>query len=204
MTTETPSIDDLRSVRLAYLGLESAVKSLGQLCYLVAFVSILGTVEFALFAMGVLRLAPALDKLADPSLIRAGFGVLAVFMLIQTAGQWALGHGLTRLRAWARWTVVALTALSLVSHLGFCIALCFVYPFWSLVGLIVGGGLHVLILYPLITPGAAMVFSPGYKEVVRATSEIRVRMHWAFKLGLGLILGGVFVAVIGIYFWIHT
>ena len=191
MTVDTPSSDDPRSTRLAHVRAESAVTSLGQLCYLVAGLSLLGTVEFLLVAVGVLIPPEVLKSAATPGQIRVSFGVLAGFLAINAMGQWALGFGLGRLKRWARWTVVALTGLSLVSHVGTCVAVGLAYPLWGLVALAIGGAIHAVILYPLLTPGAGVVFSDHYRDVIRATPEIRGRMHWLLKLGLGLIGVGV-------------
>ncbi len=192
MVPGAPSgLDDPRSIRLAHIRPESDIKSVGQLCYLVTVLSVLGTVVCFLVATGVLPYDPALNRFATPSTIRGLYGVLTAFLLLHTIAQWALGLGLTRLQSWARWTVVGLTGLSLVSHVGFSVTLCFTYPIWGLLSLLIGGGLLASILYPLLTTGAGVVFSRPYKEVIRATPEIRSRMHWLLKLCIALILAGV-------------
>jgi hypothetical protein len=191
MTPESPPVDDPRSVRLDHLRTESGIKSVGQLCYLVTFFSALGTLEFSLFALGVIPYDKQFDRFASPDVVRVAFGIGAVFLLVNAAFLAAIGYGLTHLQAWARWTVVALTGLSLVSHVGFSVALCFSQPSWGLASLIVGGGVYGLILYPLLTPGAGVVFSGRYREIIRATPEIRSRMHWLLKLFIGLIVAGV-------------
>ena len=191
MNPEIPPADDPRSTRLAHLRIESGIKSVGQLCYLVAFLSVLGTLEFLLVAVEVLPHDPMLQKFATPGQVRGLFWALTAFVLLNAAGQWALGFGLTRLQSWARWTVVALTGLSLVSYVGTGVALAFAYPAWGLLGLLIGGALHALILQPLLSTGAGVVFSWHYKEVIRATPEIRGRMHWLLKLCIGSIVAGV-------------
>jgi hypothetical protein len=191
MTADTLAPDDPRSIRLAHLGAESAIKSLGQLCYLVAILSLVGTLEFVLLAVGVLPPDPTLLGYATPAQLGVLFWVLAGLIALNAAGQWVLGFGLTHLQGWARWTVIALTGLSLVSHLGTCFGLCFADPIWGLVALVVGGAIHALILYPLVTPSAGVVFSKPYREVVRQTPEVRARMHWLLKVCLGLIAAGL-------------
>ena len=191
MTPESSPVDDPRAVRLAHLRTESDIKSVGQLCYLVTFFSALGTLEFLLFALGVIPYDKQLHEVADPSLIRAALWAFSAFLLVNTAFQAAIGFGLTRLQAWARWTVVALTALSLASHVGFSVALCFTRPAWGLASLVIGGAVHALILYPLLTRGAGVVFSRRYKEIICATPEIRSRMHWLLKLFIATIIVGV-------------
>jgi hypothetical protein len=203
MPPEPPPNADPESVRRANLRRESSVKSVGQLCDLVAFFSLLGTLEFVLFAKGVLTQPPEMKAVASPELIRLAFWILAFAFLLNTIGQVALGYGLKHLQAWARWTVVALTAISLLSHVGLSLAACAAYPIQGLLGLVIGGAIHGLILYPLVNPGSGVVFSASYKEIIRQTPEIRSRMHWLLKLLIGLILAGVvgFLAFLGtIYF----
>jgi hypothetical protein len=191
MPSEPPPNADPESVRRANLRHESSVKSVGQLCDLVAFFSLLGTLEFVLFAKGVLTQPPEMKAVASPELIRLAFWMLAFAFLLNTIGQVALGYGLKHLQAWARWTVVALTAISLVSHVGLSLAACATYPIQGLLSLVIGGAIHGLILYPLVSPGSGVVFSASYKDVIRQTPEIRSRMHWLLKLLIGLILTGV-------------
>jgi len=191
MPTDPPPVYDFRSIRLAHLGTESAIKSLGQFCYLVGFLSLLGVMEFVLVALGILPYDPSLQEIASPGQIRGFFWALSILMLLNTAAQGALGFGLTRLQVWVRWTVVVLTAVSLVSHVGFCIGLCFVQPVWGLLALVIGGAIHLAILYPMLTPSSGVVFSRAYKDVIRATPEIRSRIHWLLKCLILLIVSGV-------------
>ena len=199
-----PTVDaDPESVRRAYLRHESNVKSIGLLCYLVAFFSLLGALEFSLFAKGVLPQPPELKAIASPDLIRLGFWALAFGFLINTIGQVALGHGLVHLQAWARWTVAALTLLSLASGSVMSLAACVAYPIQGVLSLVIGGATHGLILYPLLTPRSGVVFSAAYRDVIRKTPGIKGRMHWLLKSLIGLILAGFFgfLAFLGaIYF----
>jgi len=210
---------DPEAVRRSYLRHESNIKSVGQLCYLVAFFSILGTLEFFLFARGVIPQPPEMKALAPPGLIRVLFWVMTFGFLLNTLAQMALGYGLIHLQAWARWTVVVLTAISLVSGTMMSLVACVANPdsvllkqvigfeingvIFGLVSLVVGGAFHGLILYPLLTRNSGVVFSNPYKEVIRETPRIRSRMHWLLKLFIGLLLALVlgFVAfLLAIYF----
>ncbi len=181
-----PDPVDPRSTRLAHLRDETNARSLGQLCYVVAAISLVGTAEFLAFAAGLIACPPEWQKIAATATIRVAFGAMAAVMAINAAAQTAVGFGLVRLQSWARWTVIALTLLSLTSTFGLALAVLFVRPAWGLLALVIGLGVHALILWPLLTPGAGVVFSGAYREVVRATPEIRCRMHWLLKLGLGL------------------
>lgn len=184
--------NDPEAVRLAHLRTESNVKSVGQLCYLVAFFSLLGTLEFLLVAKGIWPPPPELKSIASPDLTRLVFWVLTFVLLLNTIGQVVLGHGLVHLQVWARWTVVALTALSLASYSSISLACCWVYPLFGVLSLVIGGLIHVLIVYPLLTPRSSMVFSATYRELIRKTPGIKSGMHWLLKILIGLILVGFF------------
>jgi hypothetical protein len=224
MTFDRPGDLDLTSsdpetVRRAYLRHESNVKSVGQLCYLVAFFSLLGTLEFSVFAAGIIPPPPEMKALAPPGVIRAMFWAMAAAFVVNTLAQLALGYGLIHLQAWARWTVVVLTAISLASNILTSLAACMANPapglmgpligfeihgmILGLVSLLVGGAIHGLILYPLLTPSAGVVFSQAYREVIRKTPQIKCRMHWLLKLFIGLLLAlvlGFGAFLMAIYF----
>jgi hypothetical protein len=190
----------------------------GQLCYLVAFFSVLGMIEFALFAIGIIPRDDLKDLLPTPLLdlfFWAGTGGFAINTLVQVV----LGNGLIRLQPWARWIVIVLTAFSLAFSLMSSLILCVSGSafeafepllgfsidgrIWGLVSLIVGGLVHLMILWPLVSPGSTVVFSQAYREVIRQTPELRSRMHWLLKTLIGVILGLVvgFVAyLLAIYF----
>jgi hypothetical protein len=186
-----PIDDDPSATRLAYLPRESNVKSVGQLCYLVAFFGALGTLEFFLFARGVITQPPELKGLAEPRLIQILFWALTIAFLLVTLAHLAIGYGLTHLQSWARWTVVVITGLSLASGTAMSLVACLTRPVAGLLSLVIGGAINGLILYPLLTPGSGVVFSAEYKEVIRRTPTIESRMHWLLKLLIGLILAGV-------------
>ena len=38
--------------------------------------------------------------------------------------------------------------------------MCFAYPLWGLLSLVIGGALHAIILYPMLTPGRGGWSSP--------------------------------------------
>jgi hypothetical protein len=196
MTLDSAREDDPRSIRLAHIRAESGIRSIGQLCYLVTFLCGLCTIVCILVAIGVMDHAHELDETLSPEIIRLIYWVCSAVMLLSALGHWAVGYGLTHLRSWARWTVVALTGASLISGLGFGVGLCLAYPAWGLLGLLIVVALHAMILYPLLTPGAGVVCSRQYKEVIRATPDIRSRMHWLLKLLIGLIVAGV-VGIVG-------
>jgi len=209
------------SIRRANLRQESNVKSIGQLCYLVAFFSFLGTLEFFLFAVGVIPQAREMKSLTPPGLLQFIFWMLCFGFLINTLAQAALGFGLIHLQAWARWTVVVLTAISLVISTLMSLVTCLANPTsgllkevigfevtgvtLGLISLLVGVAFHVLILYPLLTPSTGVIFSQAYQVIVRKSPQIKSRMHWLLKLSIGFILAGVlgFLGyLLAIYFWI--
>jgi hypothetical protein len=59
-----------------------------------------------------------------------------------------------------------------------------------------------MILYPLLTRRAGLVFSNEYREIIRATPEVRARMHWLLKGLIALIVLGILSVpgyILGIY-----
>ena len=188
--------------RRCHLRLESSVRSLGFLCYLVGGVSVLGTVEFLLFLLGVI---PSKDLGAiDPTLLKLSFLVGTLLLGFNALAQFILGFGLIRLHAWARWTLIILTGLSLSSSVLTSLALCFApeaaVALNNLVGwklsalqlglssLVLGLAIHLLLLWPLVAPGSGMVFSAAYRDIVRKTPQIRPRLHWLLKLFVGCLI----------------
>lgn len=191
MNTELPDGLHPATTRHARLGDERAARSIGQLCVLVAVLSALASAEFALVAARVLPYDPMWHEVLQPEQVRFAAWALAGGMFVHAVVQGVLGLGLVRLQAWARWTVIGLAGLGLISWVGMGLGLCFVRPVAGLIALVVGGGLHALVLYPLVTPGASVVFSDDYRAVVRATPEVRCRMHGWLRLFLGLLAIGV-------------
>ena len=181
-------LGDPETARRDHLRRESEIKSVGQLAYLVAAFSALGILEFAAFAGGMLEQPPELKALGGPSMIQGLLWVLTAGFLLVTLAHIAIGYGLTHLQAWARWTVVVLTALNLVVGVGLSLVACLTNPRSGLISLAVGVAINGLILYPLLTRQSGVVFSKAYREVIRQTPTIRSRMHWLLKLLIGLIL----------------
>jgi hypothetical protein len=179
---------DPTAIRLAYLRHESSVKSVGWLCYLVVFFCLLGTLEFFLFANGVIPQPPEIKQLADARLIEILFWFMTVAFAILAIVHFAIGFGLTHLQVWARWTVVAIAGFSLVSGTIFSLAVCLARPVEGLLSLVIGGAVNGLILYPMLTPSSHFVFSTAYKNVVLQTPTIKSRMHWLLKLFIGVLL----------------
>ncbi len=197
-----PTRADPEAFRLAHVRRESGVRSLGVLCHLVGFFCLLGTLEFALLARGILAPPPELEAYASPGLIRLGSWSVSFAFLLLAIGQVALGYGLTHLQAWARWTVIVLTLISLASHSVMSLVACVAYPAWGLVSLAVGGAVHGVILRPLVARGAGVVFSREYGEVIRETPQIRGRMSLLLKVSIGLILAGflgILLFVLAVY-----
>jgi hypothetical protein len=201
--TPFSKVDDAAALRRAYVRHESNIKSIGQLCYLVAFFGGLGTLEFFLFAKGILESPPELNEIAPPELIQGLFWGMTLCFAILSLGHMALGFGLNRLQSWARWTVVVLTVISLASGSLLSLISCLTRPVAGLISLTAGGVINGLILYPLVSKGAGVVFSKTYRDAILKTPEIKSRMHWLLKSLIGLILVSVlgFVAyLMAIYF----
>ena len=134
-----------------------------------------------------------MKKVADPATIRILYWVFDAGFMVLTLGHVAIGYGLTHLQAWARWTVVVVTGISLVAGVGLSLLTCLTSPISGLISLVVGVAINGLILYPMLTPRSGVVFSKGYREIIRLTPKIKSRMHWLLKSLIGLML----LAVVG-------
>ncbi|WP_435018702.1 hypothetical protein TA3x_000687 [Tundrisphaera sp. TA3] len=186
---------DAELTRRAHLGHEASVKSIGSLYYLSALFCGLGLIGNVLQLTGSIGDAPR-----DPGQMM-GLALVCVFsfaLLVLTA---ALGFGLNKLQAWARWTAVVLNALSILYMLGVAAFIALVMP-----REFAAGGIAVVvvillitsyILYLLVCAKSGVVFSPAYKQVIAQTPHIKYKTSIIVKIFLGLILGLILLGIIG-------
>jgi hypothetical protein len=122
---------------------------------------------------------------------------VAVFYLVASSLNLALGIGLRRLKTWARWTAVVLIALTLLwVALLIGAALVVRQPavaiIYAVAALIPG-----YMLYLLIASKASVVFSREYRAVINRTPHIKYRTSLLVKVLLGLFVALIVLAVIG-------
>ena len=187
--------NDAELIRREHLGRESNIKSLGHLSYLGAFFGALGTIGLGLMAVGVIPTDPNLQNGVDATSRKFLLGGIAFFYLVLTALNGAIGHGLTHLQPWARWTMVVFTSIGLLYVAAMSVVAFVANPIAGLLVLLVGGGFNGLIMYLLVSSKAGVVFSREYKEVIRKTPHVKQKMSIIVKIFVGLL---VFVILLGV------
>jgi hypothetical protein len=158
---------DVEAIRNEFLKHEASVKSIGLLYYLGAgFTFLIG-------------LGAALGGAARSD---AGGASVSFFFFALGAGQFWLGHGLRKLKRWARIPTAILSGIGLLA-----------VP----IGTLING----YILYLIFSAKGKMVFSDEYREVMEQTPHIKYRtslLVWIlFALVLGFLAFVLIAAVFG-------
>jgi hypothetical protein len=170
------------AVRRAHLNHEANIRSVGEL----------HTVVACLAFFGICLLAPSLASGRD---VRAEFAVFIVTFVLNVA----LAMGLGRLQPWARWTDLALVSSLLLSNLAACasmLATGVAVAASVLVASAIGWAVMGFILYLLLSPKSATVFSPEYKGVIARTPHTKYRTSCAAKAALAAVLILVFFVIL--------
>lgn len=172
---------DAEAIRRAYIEHETTVKAVGSLHFVAAAI---GAVVLIL----VLGLAP------DGRWVKVILVGLAT-LLGPIGVNVALGIGLNRLRAWARWTEAVLAGgllMGIVAILG--AEVYFESPVQRLVVISCIGLLPLYVLYLLLSRKGAIIFSPEYRAIIAETPHVkylagRTETSLTAKIALGLIVG---------------
>ena len=178
--------------RRRFLNHEASVQSIGALYILGAIFMGIATVGGILGAVGVLDAARPGAENAPVILgfMAAFYGVLTILFV-------AVGIGLYKLKTWARWVVVVLTAINIVTSLVYIalIAMAGIQPY-----VLVVAGITLLIpgyiLYLLVSPKASVVFSPEYRHVIEQTPHIKYKTSCLVKVLLIVVLVPIILAVL--------
>jgi hypothetical protein len=189
--TEREAADDsaAETIRRLYLGHEAAVKSLGSLHYLGGFFGMLAVLGMIAFLVN-----PAQGEMR-PLVV-----ALVIAYCLMTALNYALGYGLRHLLTWARWTETAFLLIGTLASVVGMIALFVTGQPELSVAYIFGLLLYSYLLYLLLSAKGAMVFSPGYKEIIEKTPHIKYKTSLIVKIAIGLFVAVVALAVIGAIF----
>lgn len=158
--------DSPEHIRRAHLNHEASVRSIGNLCYLVAILWSLGA---AVALPNLFNLQRQPDGWASVSVL---VGDLLVGLILPGAMAMLLffgGRGLRKLTRWGRVVGIVIGAIGLA-----------VIP--------VGTILSIYILYLLLSKKGKMVFSPAYKEVIAATPEVKYKTSIVVWVVLGLFI----------------
>jgi len=184
-------IAEAEAIRRRYLGHEASVKSVGSLYYLGAFFGIIGTVALVALALNASRVPNVNPN--GPALMWG----MAGFYLLMTALNFVLGRGISRLRPWARWTVIVFSALGLLYILGvggYLMTQTNVIA--GAIPMVIGGGITGYILYLMASAKGAMVFSPDYKAIIALTPHIKYKSSLIVKVFLVLVVVIVIIAIV--------
>ena len=187
---------EAEAIRRKYLGHEASVKSVGSLYYLGAVFCLLAAFMTAFLVTGGNQAAGNPNNLFSQSAVRWALGA---FYLVLSVLMVALGRGLTRLRVWARWTVIVLTSLNLLYLLGSTAVVMIaasVVARGVLMLVLVPGAITAYIIYLLASAKGAMVFSPEYKRVIALTPHIKYKTSVIVKIFLLLILALIVIGIV--------
>ncbi len=118
-----------------------------------------------------------------------------------------VGFGLTKLQTWARWTDVILAAIGFVLTV-FTLVTVLLFATAAnrpaITGLFIGYGIGLLIIgyiiYLLVSPKASVVFSPEYRDVIKATPHIKYKISCLLKGLLFLLLGFFLLGIVALVF----
>jgi hypothetical protein len=188
---------DAETIRRAHLGRESNIKSLGSLYYLGAVFGSLLTILYFAIAAGLVTMPAGNAAQGEPIDQRLGMVIAGFITLLGTALNGALGYGLTKFQAWARWTVVVFTILGLLGVILYTVVITWmVSPIAGVVVFAFAGGINGLILWLLVSKKAGMVFSAEYKEIIRKTPHVKQKTSIIVKILLGTLLAVVVLIAI--------
>lgn len=148
----------MEAVRREHLRVERTAKSAGMLYYLAGFILLL---------VGGGGLLSAVADTQARNRVDMGVGS-AVFLLFGVVIAMA-AYGLRRLRGWARWIAVVISAIGLL-------------------GFPIGTIISALILVNLLGTKANLVFSPAYQEIIAATPHVKMKTSMAMKVVLVILL----------------
>lgn len=195
---ESPPLSESQSrdeaVRQAHISHETSIRSLGFLHLLGAGIMLLGLVGMAAAFWNTTQAG------GGGSLV-AMVGVTA-YLVIGGAANLALGIGLRGLHSWARWTdAVLIVLLLLINLVGVVIqagreevdftGLVFTF----LLSAIIPG----FILYLLVSPKAAVVFSPEYKAIIARTPHVKMKTSWVVKGCLIVLVAFLLFLVVALF-----
>ena len=158
----SPEEDTALAIRQAHINHEASVRSIGFLYYLGAIALTIATLGSLIELVGILADHADVRAMANVSIPLGIFGVLAII-------QWVTARGIRTLRPRGRIMGVILSAIGLLA-----------FP----IGTLING----YILYLLLAKKGKTVFSPGYKEIITATPQVKCKTSRTVWIVLGILL----------------
>lgn len=158
VTELSAPVSGMEAVRREHLRVERTAKSAGMLYYLVGFILLLVGGGGLLSVMASTQAGNSVDA-------AVGAAVFLVFGVVIAIA----AYGLRRLRGWARWIAVVVSA-------------------FGLLGFPIGTIISAVILVNLLGPKANLVFSPAYQDIIAATPHVKMKTSMAMKVVLVILL----------------
>jgi hypothetical protein len=160
-------VTEAEAIRLAYLAHEASIRAVALIGFgVAAFFLASGLFLLALFfEFGSAPGRTSWDEL--PLMIAIVGGNLTMAVLA-----FHLGRGLRRLRSWARWTCVVISAIVAMMFLGGAAWVWLFVPGLPASPFIVFGLLVGIFLLTLISRKSAFLFSPRYQEIIALTPHV--------------------------------
>ncbi|RYD33796.1 MAG: hypothetical protein EOP87_10375 [Verrucomicrobiaceae bacterium] len=164
---EVPGLppDGPESIRRAHLNHEASVRSIGTLCYLGAI----------LWSLGAVAALPGLFRVSQLHQYGGWVSGMVQFLVgLILPGALAIllffgGRGLRKLTPWGRVIGIVIGVIGLAA-------------------IPVGTVLGIYILFLLLSKKGRLVFSPGYKEVITATPQVKYKTSPVVWVVLGLFI----------------
>ncbi len=181
---------EAEAIRRELLNHETAVKSIGSLQGVFAFLIFLGVVG-RILALSQTMVTPLARNLAILNVvINLCLGVLCVAICI----------GLHRLQTWARWTSIVLISLNLffLALAMIAILLSGAVPVAAIV--LLASAIPGYMLYLLVSHKATRIFTPEYRAIVAQTPHIKYRTSLVLKILLGLLVALMTLAIMAALF----
>jgi hypothetical protein len=182
--------ENVEEIRKTHLGREASIKSLGTMHLLAAGLEVLlllGSIAY-FFLANFARLDAE--------------GVILIALIVgysfSASLNYALGSGLRKLKPWARWTESVFMAIGLFVALLLCAIDLITQDYEELFGSGLGGLFLAYLLYLLVSPKAAVVFSREYREVIEKTPHLKYRTSVLVKIAAALLLGLIGLAILGV------
>lgn len=174
----TEEIGSPHEIRRAHIQHEASVKSIGTLYYLGAFALTIWSFAAILTLVNTIITGPA-----DVATWGA-MSAVPIVLVPLTILQWFAAYGIKKLKPWGRIVGVILSAIGLL-------------------GFPIGTIISAYMLYLLLSKKGGTVFSPGYKEIIAATPDVKYKTSLIVWIVLGVFLLIIVAAIVSAFLLPH-
>jgi hypothetical protein len=200
-STDVNEIDrgEAESIRRVHINHEASIKTLGMLYYIGTGFGIFGAIGLLVLGSGLVPLNQgnqANQAGMSPQMMQGFFLGMAVFYIALSVLQGFLGYGLRAFQVWARWTVIVLTALSLLYVLVVSLMAALTQPLVGLFVLVISSLIPAYILYLMASSKGSMIFSAEYKDIIRKTPHVKAKTSLLVKIVLVLLVALILFIIV--------